>query len=206
MRNFLTTVVAGLLLTAAAASASASVVQPGSVSKTYGTGLSTASTGAGSCDTLNATCIRGTDAAGCTRFSDLFDFHSLNYTSIDHLTLTLTFSATNNAFLFFPEDWEVRFADTTAHGSRSGIDMNSVGSTPTTQSFVLNAAQADVFSNIATNGKMYLWFADEALGANNFALYSAKLDVFGTAVPEPSGIALFGLALGGLAMLRRRTS
>ncbi|MDB5952788.1 MAG: motif-containing protein [Massilia sp.] len=101
MRNFLTTVVAGLLLTAAAASASASVVQPGSVSKTYGTGLSTASTGAGSCDTLNATCIRGTDAAGCTRFSDLFDFHSLNYTSIDHLTLTLTFGATNNAFLFF---------------------------------------------------------------------------------------------------------
>jgi hypothetical protein len=205
MKDFLKTVVAGLLLTAAASSVSASVVQLGSISKTYGTGLSTASTGSGSCDTLNANSIRVADASGCTRFSDLFDFHSLNYTSIDHLTLTLTFSITDNVFLFFPEDWEVRFADTAAHGG-SGIDMNSVGRTPATQSFVLNPAQADAFNNIASNGKMYLWFADEAVGANNFNLYSAKLDVFGTAVPEPSGIALFGLAHGALAMLRRRTS
>lgn len=206
MKNYLKTIISGLLLTAAVSSASATVVQLGSLSKTYGIGGSTASTGAGSCDTLNANSINVTDSSGCARFSDLFDFHSLNYTSIDHLTLTLTFGTTNNFYLgVIPEDWRVRFADTTAHGSATLIDMSNVSGT-TTQSFVLNASQADVFGNIAANGKAYLWFADQALGANNFNLYSANLDVFGTAVPEPAGIALFALALGALAVSRRKIS
>lgn len=79
MKQAFKNIIAGLLLSAAAVGASAAVVQLGSISKTYGTGAATASTGAGSCDTLNAGSIKVTDNNGCNRFSDVFDFHGLNY-------------------------------------------------------------------------------------------------------------------------------
>jgi len=83
------------------------------------------------------------------------------------------------------------------------LDMNNVSGT-TTQTFTLDATQAAVLASVAGNGKLSMWFGDEALGANNFNLYSARLEVFGTAVPEPASLGLFGLAFGALAMVRRR--
>jgi hypothetical protein len=204
MKQNLKGVIAGLLLTATVTSAGAAVVNLGSINKTYGTGQSTASTGTGSCDTINANSITVTDASKCARFSDEFNFQSIDYSSIDHLTLTLTFGATNNLYLgLFREDWRVRFADSATSATPPNFDMTTASGT-ISQSFILNASQAAVFNNVVANGKMYLWFADQAAGANNFNLYSARLDVFGTEVPEPASLGLFGAALAALTMARRK--
>lgn len=202
MNRYLKTAIAGLLLGTTLSSAHAAVIQLGSVTKTYGTGNGPASTGPGSCDTLNASSVTVRDGGSCTqRFYDLFDFSSLNYTSLDHLTLTLSFNSTNG----FGEDWRVRFAQSTTAASSNLMNMSEVGSAGTTQSFTFNAANGgSVFNNIAANEKMYLWFSEEGLGSHNFNLSSARLDVFGTAVPEPASMALFGIALGALGLSRRR--
>ncbi len=197
--------ISALLFSFFVSAANASVVTIGSITKQYGSvGGAVASTSSFSCDTLNANSIRITDSSGCQRFHDLFNFSAMNYQNIDHLKLTLTFGATNDRYMgFFAEDWRVRAADSVSHGSSTLLDMTSVSGT-TTQSFTIDATLTDVFPNIINNGKFYLWFADQGVGPNNFNLMSARLDVNGTAVPEPAGIALFGLALAGLMFARRR--
>lgn len=202
MKSVLKALIAGLLLSSTMASAA--VVQVGSITRNYGTsGATPASMPAGSCDTLNANSVTVRDSSGCQRFYDVFNFGAINYSSLDHLTLTLTFGATNNVnYVFFPEDWRVRFASSAVTGSSVNQNMNEVAGT-TTQSFDLLSSQ-DVYAAIAANKKLYLWFAEEGLGPNNFELYSARLDVYGTALPEPAGMALFGIALGALGAARRR--
>lgn len=80
---------------------------------------------------------------------------------------------------------------------------------PVTQTFNISAtSHSDVFANIVKNGKLELWFADNSAFTANFNLSSASLAVNGTAiaadVPEPTGIALFGVAMLGAAAARRR--
>jgi len=204
------------LLLVCAAAANASVINLGTVDKNYGSASdrgATASTGAWkSCDKLNNGSVSVYDTTGCTRFSDTFDFSGMKYDSIDSFDLTLTFSNTNDyqsvSILKFYEDWRVRVADSATHGS--DVLMKMTRSTDAiTQIFHIDATtHADVFSTIATNGQLHLWFADESWVVSNFNLLNASLQVNGTAaaadVPEPASLALFGVAMLGAAAARRR--
>jgi hypothetical protein len=212
MKKFLKKVVPTLVLAACAASANATIIELGSIDRVYGNAAGrgdTANTGAGSCDTLNSASITVTDKiTGCSRyFKDTFDFSGLNYKSIDSFDLTLSFGKTNDSTTTFlgkeVEDWRVKIAGTGV-ASKFTMDMtNSNGNV--TQLFHIDAkTHSDVFTNIAASGQFNLMFADNALSFNNFDLKSANLQVNGTPVPEPSSIALLGVAMLGAAASRRR--
>ncbi len=203
-----------LLLASCAFSAQAGVL--GSVDKNYGSAVGHVGGGLNTfkgCDKVNATSVSIYDtASGCARFRDEFDFSGMNYASIDSFDLTLTFNNTNDftkiSIFKFYEDWNVRIADSATHGSNVLMDMTN-STAAVTQTFNISAAShSDVFANIIKNGKLELWFADESAYTANFNLSSASLAVNGTAiaadVPEPTGIALFGVAMLGAAAARRR--
>lgn len=214
MTKFLKSTISALLFGFCAMSANAAIITLGTIDKEYGSAIGRgdkASTGGKSCDTLNAASItvRDSDPKSCARFTDTFDFSGMNYKSIDNLKLTLSFSDTNdlNYFLgFIPvaEDWRLIIADSTGKSSNQLLDMTNKKGV-SSQTFMINAStHANVFTNISNNGKFQMWFGDEAWGANNFTLRSATLEVTGTAVPEPSSIALFGISMLGVAFARRR--
>lgn len=152
---------------------------------------------------------------GCQRFYDNFSFADLAYQSIDSFELLLSYSRTDNRFVF-PEQWQVRPGVSSSIPGYQYFDLNRVGNTITLGTFTFTRNNLAIFDQIVNAKNFSLWFAEDALGANDFRLYSASLNVYGSApqitpqnpdttvaVPAPAGIALFGLGLTLLGFARR---
>jgi hypothetical protein len=147
-------------------------------------------------------------------FSDSFDLSGMDIGSVDRFELTLTFAETNRpsvipglATTVDPEDWRLRpGGSTTAY-----LDMNLVGFSSAAQTFVMDDA-IDTFQSMVDNANFFFWFAELARNGtpygDEFKLYSANLDVYGTdssaATPIPGAVWLLGSGLVGLVGLRRR--
>lgn len=204
MSKFLKITLSALVLAFSTTSVNAAVI--GTITHKYGSNPghgAKASTGGNSCDTLNnnSITVRDNGAPNCARFLDVFDFSSMNFSNVSSLVLNVNFGQTNDVWFIFGEDWNVRGASSAMFTDSSMKGMSNVNGN-TTQTFTFDSGSA-AFNAIVANRKFYLGFADQAWNQNEFSLKSASLAVNGT-VPEPTSIALFGLALAGFAFARRR--
>ncbi|MCG5510331.1 hypothetical protein [Ectothiorhodospira lacustris] len=199
------------------AAVSAAPVLLGALEKDYGMGagkVAAASMGAGSCDGRGGNSITIRNSSGCQRFYDAFDFSGFSFGEIDHLALTISYSNTNASFFFVPtEFWNVRPAASPVLASDSLYSMTRVGGGGTSSTFVFDGT-LDIFDEIVASQSLFLWFAHTGAGSQNFNLFSAHLEVWGTAplqeqpsaVPEPKVIGLLLMGLLAMAAGLRRSA
>ncbi len=200
--------IVAVLGVAAWAAAQAAPVSLGTVEHLYGTdggrqlsSIMSIFHPGGNCDTANAATltVRATSAASCNRFADAFDFSSINFQTIDHFELTITFTGARDGL----ERWNVRGSSNYVESALNfGSQLNASG----TQTFVVGNSLG-LFGNIVSAENFMVSFAQTGLGgtSSNFNLSSARLEVFGTRgeLPEPGSLALVGLSLAALAAMRR---
>ncbi|WP_416308269.1 hypothetical protein [Neptunicella sp. SCSIO 80796] len=180
---------------------------------------------ANSCDTLGADSVNINDtASGCGRFYDYFDFSSIEFDEVEKFVLTLTFSNAFDleideveidlGFFSFTVDmpnvefWMVRPGASASSGSGYDYDHDqAILSNVFTGEFTFDETNTGntIFQNMLDNRNFSLMFAEESIGSDNFNLYDAKLDIYGTAqVPEPAPLTLFLLGLMTLGLTRLR--
>lgn len=218
---------AALALGALASAQAATLL--GTISKDYGRGagkVSAPSLGSGSCDTLggNAITVRDTSPSLCGRFHDSFDFSGLDFASIDHFELTLSYSGTEGSvripFLgnVASEFWRIRPAAGGSYGTEVDAAwqyLTRSNGLTSTDFLSLDAAALgtisalggkSLFQEIVDRKEFSLWFAEEGLLSNSFSLFSAELRIYGTQaaaqVPAPGVLSLVGVGL--LAAWARR--